>query len=114
MQINNSPLTRPSTIRPVYVRTGETTIDIFPVSITTATCSYIRTPAVPSWGYFVVGNKALHDTSNLKTVNFELHPSEESELVYKILKFAGISMDKINIMRAGQVQEQAQVQQEKQ
>ena len=48
------------------------------------------------------------------TIDFGLHPAEESELVYKILKFAGISMDKINIMRAGQVQEQAMVQQEKQ
>ena len=39
---------------------------------------------------------------------------EEPELVYKILKFAGISMAKLDIMRAGQIQEQAQVQQEKQ
>ena len=60
----------------------------------------------------MVNGKALYNPSNV--VNFELHASDESELVYKILKFAGIAMDKINIMRAGQVQEQAQVQQEKQ
>ena len=47
-------------------------------------------------------------------INFELHPAEESELVYKILKYAGISMDKINIFQAGQVQEQSMTQQEKQ
>ena len=48
------------------------------------------------------------------TTDFELHPAEENELVYKIMKFAGVSMDKINLMRAGQVQEQSMAQQEKQ
>ena len=33
---------------------------------------------------------------------------------YKILKFAGVSMKALDIMSAGQTQEQAQVQQEKQ
>ena len=103
MQMNNSPLTSPTLTRPVYVRTGELTVDMFPTSIVTATCSYVRTPTAPSWGYFVVGNKALHDTSNLKTVNFELHPSEESELVYKILKYSGIT-----IQRGSQVQQEKQ------
>ena len=60
----------------------------------------------------VVNDKALYN-DNI-AVDFELHSSEETELVYKILKFAGISMKQIDIMRAGQVQEQAQVQQQKQ
>ena len=112
LYINQSPLTKPNLTRPVYVRTGELTVDIYPTSITSATCTYIAQPIKPSWGYVVVLGKAMYDSAN--TINFELHAAEESELVYKILKFAGISMDKINIMRAGQVQEQAQVQQEKQ
>ena len=48
------------------------------------------------------------------TTDFELHASEESELVYKILKFAGVTMQKLDIMRAGQIQEQSLTQQEKQ
>ena len=119
LYMNTSPLTKPTATRPVYVRTGTSTIEIHPASITDVECTYIKPPSKPSWGYFVVGNKALFDGSSTallsgKTVNFQLHQSEESELVYKILKFAGISMDKINVMRAGQVQEQSQVQQEKQ
>ena len=69
----------------------------------------------------MISGKALHDPSIYspntgmgKTTHFELHPAEESELVYKILKFAGIPMAKLDIMRAGQVQEQSQQQQEKQ
>jgi hypothetical protein len=112
LYINQSPLTKPSYTRPVYVRTGELTVDMYPVGIASATCTYVARPTKPSWGYVVVLGKAMWDPSN--STNFGLHAAEESELVYKILKFAGISMDKINIMRAGQVQEQAQVQQEKQ
>ena len=113
LYMNQSYLTKPTTNRPVYVRSGEKGVTTYPSGIT-ATANYIRKPVTPKWGYFVVGNKALHDTSLSKTTHFELHASEESELVYKILKFAGISMAKLDIMRAGQIQEQAQVQQEKQ
>tara|TARA_R110000851_G_scaffold68879_1_gene154588 strand:- start:846 stop:1559 length:714 start_codon:yes stop_codon:yes gene_type:complete len=75
---------------------------------------YFRKPTQVRWAYFVINDKALHDTSALNTVNFELHDSEESELVYKILKFAGISMKRDDIMRAGQGMELVQTQQEKQ
>ena len=114
LYINASPLTKPTLNKPVYVRTGNAVISVFPNTITDVNCTYVQAPAAPEWGYFVVGNKALHDSSLTKTTHFQLHQSEESELVYKILKLAGISMDKINVMRAGQVQEQSQVQQEKQ
>jgi len=67
-----------------------------------------------AWGYFVVGGKALYDTSVNKTFHFELHGAEENELVYKILKYAGIAMKRDDIMRAGQGLEIAQAQQEKQ
>ena len=60
-------------------------------------CSYVRMPTTPYWGYVVVNGKAMWDPST--TTDFELHPAEESELVYKILKFAGISMNKINLRK---------------
>jgi hypothetical protein len=67
-----------------------------------------------AWGYFVVGSKALYDTSVNKTFHFELHPSEETELVYKILKYAGLSMKRDDIMRGGQGMEILQSNKEKQ
>ena len=114
LYINASPLTRPTLNKPVYVRTGATTISVFPTSIGGVDCTYVITPNVPSWGYFVVGNKALHDSSLTKTTHFQLHQSEESELVYKILKFAGVSMKRDDITKAGQGLEMVQSQQEKQ
>jgi len=84
--------------------------------------SYVKVPLPPKWGYFVVGGKALYDTSiydpisNItgKTTHFELHPAEEGELVYKILKYAGVSMRRDDIMKAGHGMESSQLQQEKQ
>jgi hypothetical protein len=111
----NSPLLSPTLKRPTFVRLAGNTIFITPnAAAVGATCTYTRLPTTPSWGYFVLSGKALHDQSPARTTNFELHPAEESELVYKILKFAGVSMAKLDIMRAGQIQEQSQQQQEKQ
>tara|TARA_R100000234_G_scaffold41913_1_gene24922 strand:- start:1683 stop:2441 length:759 start_codon:yes stop_codon:yes gene_type:complete len=83
--------------------------------------SYVKKPETPRWGYFVVGGKALHDTSIYdpntglgKTTHFELHEAEETELVYKILKFAGLSMRRDDVAKGGQGLESISVQQEKQ
>jgi hypothetical protein len=112
LYINTSPLTRPTLNKPVYVRISNTSISVFPGDITSVTCTYVQAPIVPRWGYFVIDDKALYDVSN--TTDFDLHQSEESELVYKILKLAGVSMKKDDIMRAGQGMELSQIQQEKQ
>ncbi len=114
LYINASPLTKPTLNKPVYVRTNNTSISVFPSSITTVTCTYVQAPAAPEWGYFVIGNKALHDSSLTKTTHFQLHQSEESELVYKILKLAGITMKSPEVVKVGQTLEQSQIQQEKQ
>ena len=54
----------------------------------------------------------MHDPSN-KT-DFELHAAEEGELVYKILKFAGLSIKRQDLTQGGQGLESLQIQQEKQ
>ena len=82
-------------------------------SVTPTGVIHFRRPNNVNWTYLLIGYKAMYD-ANPSTVDFELHPSEETELVYKILKFAGVSMKALDIMRAGQIQEQSQVQQEKQ
>ena len=63
------------------------------------------------WGYIVLNKKALYDPGN--SIHFELHQSEESELVYKILKFAGVSMKREDVAGAAQSAEMLQIQQEK-
>ena len=112
LYINKSPLASPTLDRPVYVRTGEKTIDTYPSITTDLTCTYVRIPTKPSWGYVVVSGRAMYDSSN--TTHFELHVSEENELIYKILKFAGLSLSRDDLAKGGQGLESMQVQQEKQ
>ena len=57
-------------------------------------------------------NQRKQNTS--KTSDFEIHQSEEAELVYKILKFAGITLKNQEVVQVGQALEQGQIQQEKQ
>jgi len=111
LYINKSPLTKPTTTRPVYVRTGENLIQSYP-TLSNMTCSYIKKPNPPKWSYVVVNGKAMYDNSQVK--HFELHESEEGELVYKILKFAGVSMRKDDVAQMAQGLEAANVMQEKQ
>ena len=111
--INKSHLTKPTMDRPVYVRTGSNSIKVYPTEITDPIqITYTCKPDKPNWTYVVVNGKAMQDPGN--AAHFQLHPAEESELVYKILKFAGLSMRRDDIAQAGQMLESAQVQQEKQ
>ena len=113
LEMNMSPLTKPTDSRPVYVRTGFNTMSFYPASYSfTGTCTYVKKPSKPNWGYVVHNETALHDPTN--KVDFELHASEEKELVYKILKFAGLAMRRNDIAQSGQGLETMQIQQEKQ
>ncbi len=114
--INGGPLTRPSASRPI-VNIQNNIIKCAIGShffVVPTRVFYFKKPEKVQWGYFVINDKALHDTSSTKTTNFHLHQSEESELVYKILKFAGVSIKRDDIVRAGQGFEMSQIQQEKQ
>jgi len=73
---------------------------------------YTRKPIQPNWNHMIVNDKALYNSP--ASTDFELHPSEESELVYRILAFAGISMQKPTLTQTAAGLEQAKVQQEKQ
>ena len=113
LEMNMSPLTKPTDSRPVYVRTGFDTMSFYPASYSfTGTCTYVKKPLQPNWGYVVINGKAMYDPTS--KVDFELHPSEENELVYKILKFAGLAMRRNDIAQSGQGLETMQIQQEKQ
>ena len=111
LYMNQSYLTAPKQNRKVYVRTGDKSIDVTP-STSSVSYTYVRVPSKPSWGYVVINERAMYDSSN--TINFDLHQAEESELVYRILAFAGISMKKPDLTQAAVGLETAKQQQEKQ
>ena len=114
-----SPLTSPSISRPIGT-TGAFGLRVaisantfaLPGNELNMSISYIMRPPDVEWAYVVVNDKALYN-DNI-SIDFELHSSEETELVYKILKFVGINLKDEGIMTQGQALEQYQSQLEKQ
>lgn len=88
---NLNPLTAPQASRPIYVRVSGGEIGIAPIGFTEdIKIYYIERPTDPDWGYVVVNGKALYNSNT--SIDFDLHDSEENNLVMRILTLAGIAM----------------------
>ena len=74
--------------------------------------TYIKKPIKPNWSYVVLNDKPLFNATAAS--NFELHASEEAELVYRILVLAGVAIEKTQLTQSGAQLASAQIQQEKQ
>ena len=121
-----SPLTEPTFTRPIYVRAingaGPTTteirerrIQIFPEAITSDVfCNFIARPTTARWGYTMVNDKPLYNPSSAYSTNFELHQSEETDLVFKICALAGIVIKDPMLYQTVAGEEIKNIQQEKQ
>lgn len=108
----NSPLTAPIATRPIYIKTSETAIQVYPTTITSAvTCNYIAKPASVSWNYTTVLGEPLYNAAN--STNFELHESEETELVLKILELAGVTIKSPDLYQLSDKEDIEDIQQEK-
>ena len=116
-----SPLTNPTITYPVYVRNSGSTevlrkrsIQIYPTTIgssDTVVCNYIARPIKVVWGFTTVLDEALFNATT--STNFQLHESEESELVIKILELAGITIKDPQLYPIAAQEEAQNVQQEK-
>tara|TARA_R110002167_G_scaffold122228_3_gene300657 strand:- start:844 stop:1575 length:732 start_codon:yes stop_codon:yes gene_type:complete len=109
---NQSPLTRGSNARPnFYIQQNNIWVNA-PTMVNKIVVNYIRKPLLPKWGYVVVGGSAMYNSDG-GTQDFELHPSEEQNLVIKIAKLAGIAIKDAGLAQAAAQQEVSNIQQEK-
>ena len=67
-------------------------------------------PGLAYWGYVIINEKPIFNPSASK--HFALHESEQPDLVAKILKLAGISMEDQELYQAGQAEESLNTQQQ--
>tara|TARA_R100001377_G_C3184677_1_gene108074 strand:- start:727 stop:1413 length:687 start_codon:yes stop_codon:yes gene_type:complete len=112
MYLQQSPLAKPSIYCPAFVRSGGQNVTLYPEPIDIINCNYIRTPHKVIWGYVVVKDKALYNSGS--SADFELHRSDETEIVYKILSLAGIVIAKPGLGTYADGQINTQKTQEKQ
>ena len=95
-QMNLNPLLKPTANRPVFVRIESNKIQ---TSGTADSCKidFIKKPTDPNWAYVVLGNKALFNSTN--ALDFDLHESEENNLVMRILELSGITLADPNLVQ---------------
>tara|TARA_A100001391_G_scaffold177297_1_gene141019 strand:+ start:271 stop:1023 length:753 start_codon:yes stop_codon:yes gene_type:complete len=121
--IMNSRILHPTIDRPVYTMStlgAQYQIQVFtPTLIDDTTpeeegivsANLIRVPSKAEWGYVVVNERALYSAG--RATNFELHPSEETNLVNKILELAGIILNKPGLVQIADQEDIKRIQQQK-
>jgi len=112
-----SPLTAPTHRRPIYYQKDNRVIigdgDHAPMEHT-INIGYIRKPLQANWTYIVVGEKALSNPDPaIGYMDFDLHPSEETKLVIKILGLAGVTLKDPTLYQIAAAEENKSIQQQK-
>jgi hypothetical protein len=111
----SSNLTKPTQSYPIYVY-EKNQVTVAPPTITSGIMtSYIRKPVNPLWNFTIGTGTAINSyVFNAKTSqSFELHASEQTELILKILLYAGVVVKDPQIIQvaAQQVAQENQNQQ---
>ena len=114
--IDKSKLTKPSTGFPVYLYESNF-LYVKPTTITSGiNVDFVKKPSDVIWGFTVgslgqyINNAEVYNVSTQPTgsLNFELHVSEQTEVILKILLYAGIIIRDPQIVQAAAQQVQAE------
>ena len=110
--VKNAPyLLKPTYTRPVANIMNNEIRCYANSTITPSEIHYFKKPDKVNWAYIVMNNKAMYNEGG-GDVHFELHGSEETQLVNKILRLAGISIKQMDVTQAGQGMESSTLQQQ--
>tara|TARA_R110002072_G_scaffold41554_4_gene116557 strand:+ start:3919 stop:4611 length:693 start_codon:yes stop_codon:yes gene_type:complete len=107
--IVRSPLTAPTETYPVYTQDNGY-LRILPTTIKGGVIelAFLRTPIAPKWGFEVNQNLQFYVYRSTESTNFELHASEQTEVILRILAYAGIIIRDPQIVQAASAQVQQQ------
>jgi len=104
-----SPIAKPTAVFPTYLyERGE--LFVYPQTIQSGiTVSYIRTPLDVVWNY-TTGAQGQYIYNASGSQDFELHISEQTEIILRILVYAGIVIEDPTVIQlaAGIVQQEDQ------
>jgi len=112
LYIKSSPIASPTNEFPVYIR-NNAGIKVYGTDNTQITsgvyANYIKEPTSVAWA--ANNTTGLYDSAS--SVNFELHESEETELVIKILALAGMALKDNSVYAMASGEDTKNTQQEK-
>jgi hypothetical protein len=112
--LSASNLTAPTDSFPVYYFDNDV-FNIFPQTIVNPVIDYIRTPIEPKWDYSVSSGQYIFKevgVGDSTSKDFELHESDETDLVVKILALAGVIIKDPTVVQVAQQQEVNNINQE--
>ena len=109
LQILKSPLTQPTNSFPIYLYENNL-LYVYPTTIQSSiTVSYLKTPADVVWGYSV-GALGQFQYAVGTSINFELNVSEQTNVITRVLAYAGVIINDPTIIQVAQ----GEIQQEEQ
>ena len=103
--LNSSILSAPDTTFPMYYQEGAI-LKVLPASINgiDVIVDYIRKPAAPVWA-FTGGGTVSYSYDAGSSVDFSLHPSEQTDLIIKILAYCGIVVEDAMVVENARYEE---------
>ena len=108
LELNLSPITKPTKYWPVYTF-KDFKIKVYPTPAVTdvISCTYVRKPADPVWNFTLgLNQQYIYDATS--SVQFELHPIEQTNLITRILLYSGIVIEDPQIIQIAAQQAQAE------
>ena len=123
--INASKLTAPTLSYPVYYiesssanttnqetsadNTISTNIKFLPSTLSSATIDYVKVPQEPKWAFTRTTNNAYNFLAS-SSYDFEIHKSDQVDLIIKILAHAGVIIKDPTIIQVANSEEQKVIQ----
>ena len=117
LMLLSSNLTSPSVAYPVYtlndgISSARANFTVYPNTIVSnVKAHYLRFPKEPKWTYTSVGGDPLFNQSANDYQDFEMPLSDFSDLVVKILQYAGVSIREQDVIAAAKAEELQEIQQ---
>lgn len=96
---------------PIYTITGSS-VKIAPATLPPPTVSYIRKAKFPKWTYNIIQGQEVFNPSAPDFQDADIHPSEEDEMVRRILLAFGVNLKEPQVQQFGQTEEQQEFRQE--
>ena len=96
-------ISAPTSNYPVYERFSDF-IEVSPSTITTdITIRYLREALEPRWTYTIVGGTEMFDSGNPSFQDFELHTSEFTNIVKRLLTYFSINIKDYEVTKIAEV-----------
>ena len=110
LYLNSNPLIAPTVTYPIYLL-EDNKVYLYPQTITSdIKVSYLRKPADVTWNFTIPSGQNYYQYNPTNSVNFELSPTEQANIILKILLYSGVVIRDPQIVNiaAQQVQQENQ------